>query len=375
MSVNDLPPETIGDIFEFLPRHTLYHCSLVNWSWHLISKPLLWRHVRLSMFPDSSRRMTLIRALRKNIADFDNFRYTVHLELNLDFYVEPAHKLVVRWARNYWLLRRNLAKFARLQTLSIVFPGIWGIPEIGEFGTWVPAASTFPDIPKFVKELTERGQINHLDVSYIPSEFDEFTDTLFTHVWELRDIVTKLSIRLETDKVELIGLESMGRLKTLEFEEAINHDSFDFAERRIDLRRSPIETLTLNYNTLPHQIQLPITITDLTIHYWTETSWALELGLTCLPNLQHFNLSTEPENGRYDDEEMLVAGQIISTKLQSLKINVCKFPSVYLQWIAESCTQLTSLQFRFICHGSKFTNISPRARQFRIWNIRLKKTT
>src|SRR5438046_10184022 len=99
----------------------------------------------------------------------------------------------------------------------------------------------------------------------------------------------------------------------------------------MDLRASPIESLSLSYISMPYLIQLPETITVLSITEFNSHSWGMDLGFFRLPNLLHLQLINDIE---YSDESPApydYSSDIISTNLRTLRIEDCKFRSLFFE--------------------------------------------
>jgi hypothetical protein len=304
--------------------------------------------------------------LNNGIVNFDQFVHTLHLELDFRFDSSdaPMPEELACWVQNYWFLRRNLINLSRLQTLSLIFPSRWAMPELDSGGFSQSAEGVLADLQEFARELADKCQ--HLHVTYLPGIAESHGDQpdpddiipLCPRVWKMGDIITDLKFYVSPWVFVVPDFGAMRRLKALEL---ISEEFFygipEYDGSWIDLRTAPIETLRLYCIPLPHQIHLPMTITNLYINYLTHATWALHVGFLCLPHLQHLVLSTSTEDeDPWDDDDFedFRPYEIVSTKLQSLQIIWCQFPSIYLQWIAKTCKQLSSLQFNFSLTGSKF---------------------
>jgi hypothetical protein len=300
--------------------------------------------------------------LNKGIVNFDRFERTVHVELDFSFesYESPMPEDLELWIRNYWFLRKNL-HVPHLQTLSVTFPDSFAIPELDSDRLSCSAEETLVDMQDFVRELADKCQ--RLHVSYLPGNYREDDPVspddiipLFSHVWKLGDIISDLKFYVSAYIDDVPDFGAMRGLKTLELQSQEHfYGRPKHYGRWIDLRRCPIETLRLRCIPFPHQIHLPRTITNLSINYLTHVTWALRVGF-CLPHLQHLVLSTTSElEDPWDDDDFedFTREEIVSIKLQTLQIMDCVLPSIYLKWISETCTKLSSLQFELPGRGSK----------------------
>lgn len=367
MSLNHIPTAILQNIFKFLPRKSLSRCSRVNRSWNAIAQPELWRHVQFSIDMGRTKAAKkLIVALSKGIVKFDRLADTMHLEL--DFESDDPD---MRWARNYWFLRRHLTNaLPRLQTLSVTFPSQWNLSRFDTKKRSESAEATLADMQVFIRELAQKCQ--HLRVSYSPGAMDDAemdpdededgdSIPLFPHVWKLEDIVTDLEFYISpfTDKIP--SFQAMRQLKTLnlhsipEFYGIAGHDG-----TWVDLRNCPIETLRLGHFSTPHQIHFPNTLTSLCIDTTPWICTAIHTGFMRAPHLQHLRLISDSElDIKWDNEDFKTfpsqRPNVVSTKLQSLQIDGCHFPPVFIEWISTTCTQLSSLSFSLPLRGSKFT--------------------
>lgn len=361
MPVNALPNEIIRSIFEFLPCHSLCQCSLVQKSWNIIARPEIWRDVRVDCSDSnssaevrgSSQELSLISALSEGILDFDHFRYTRNLRLDLNYPREPMSlsPQLELWIERYQLLRQNLIKFVHLGSLSVRFPAPIVYLESSIFGV-------ISDIPVFVRELMDKCQRKQLHVShnsYSSIQYEEAGDRLrfpILQVWTLGDLVTSLSIHSPGIHLGCLPAPSLGeampRLKTIRYFEArglqISWDPVEL-ESKLGLQHLVLEKLSLDSAWRP--ISVPSTVTDLSLHYAFDCKpTALQLTLFSLPHLEHLVLQrtlfidSDIENGPF-----ICPGEIVCTKLRSVQLINVPCNAAIIQAIAGACPQLTSFVF------------------------------
>jgi hypothetical protein len=379
MSVNALPNEIIRSIFEFLPRRSLCHCSLVQKSWNIVARPEIWRDVKVAIdcfsnselrdplsnseVRGSSKRLSLISALSEGILDLDHFKYTRNLELDLRNFrsncdYETISRRLELWIERYQLLRQNLIKFVHLENLSVTFPS-----HIASQSWLQPGpdaiSSVISDIPVFVRELMDKCQRKQLHVSSGSSSairYEDSGDRLrfpILQIWTLGELVTGLSIHslgsfhLGWLPAPSLG-EAMPRLKTLHYIGTTGSETRwnpVELESKLGLQHLALEKLSLH--SIMRPMSVPSTVTDLSMHYaFDRNSTALQLTLFRLTHLEHLRLErTQRIDSGLDYRPIICPGAIVCTKLRSLYLLNVHCNAAIIQAVAGACPQLTSFGF------------------------------
>jgi hypothetical protein len=138
------------------------------------------------------------------------------------------------------------------------------------------------------------------------------------------------------------------RLKALDFSESTDPETKWSAlelESRLGLQHLALEKLTLCDICRP--IPMPITITDLSMHYqYDPDSTALQLTLFSLPHLEHLFLGrTQRIDSDIEYEPFICPGEIVCTKLRSVQLINVDCNAAVMQAVAGACPQLTSFAF------------------------------
>jgi len=133
-----------------------------------------------------------------------------------------------------------------------------------------------------------------------------------------------------------------------------------------DLRQFPLDRLRITDHQLLDKIQLPITITSLSLQECPGFTKELNLAFH-LPNLLYLDISLRMRNVQdaLSKIDALFQLDIVSTKLRSFRmcrerhdLNLFQNHSEFMSKIAESCRELCSVQLSIECGDSPLLECS-----------------
>lgn len=367
--ITNQPPEIVHTIFQYLSPSDLCKSALTHKYWNAIAKQIIWKTIRLDIVPSSRRKLTAMHILGKHASAGTNLVYTVDLELDFrilhrDMESTEIPGILEQANQNYQLLRDKLIKWIsikRLKNLKIYFPELrqpyktLHAPAWSEWSSQITEILT--DVPVFITKLVEVCGVLNVHLHYISGGLGcqvtpEYLPML-PHVSKFNYLVNSVEIQISPEIIESSILGPTSNLKHLILRYNIwknpkesRHSSGRTMHLGIwsDLRKCPLETLTLIEINVVWPLLLPTTITKLSIDNSRSVTWALKVAFFQLPNLLDFSLE-DPQCRPpiIALENQFHRAPIVCTRLQSLRLKNSNFEHEFLGRIASECRQLSSI--------------------------------
>jgi hypothetical protein len=340
--IDELANEVLQDILDYLPHQDLCQAALVSRRWSHFASNSLWLQVDFRIHPQNN---LLLQELRRNPLAITRFCRTIELSLNLsivDLNGElPSQPDLDECVGNFEIFKRVCTYLPpKMRGISIQLE-----PFPCEEYSLHQIQTGFPAMLAAFKQR----EIHEVHIDYRHAGPMEYRYAHNSDVFLFKDCLNSLAVRVES---MMKGPPPMPHLRKLvlsdfgqcgmPFEEGFH------LQKWADLRHLPLQTFEVNNKRLPDAMQLPHTITNLTIAGFWGHAAALRLGFYHLPNLQHLTIgylhSTAREN-IMDSHRRQGSLPIVSTELKTLCIQKCPFYPQFFGQVALSCLKLDIVTF------------------------------
>jgi F-box-like len=322
MPISDFPNEIFRTIFDYLSVSDVCNCSLVCKSWSSLVVPSKWRQVRFRVVPWNTKLASLLRQRPTNL---ENFRFTNHLAIDLG-YSRRAFTWIDWESKSIELLHRIIANLpVRFHMLEVIF----------HCSTLVD--TRISSILCLLLPLA-RQAIHGVRFVFLGSQYTFLSSEDFQELVPFFPMLTELTTN--TSLLLNVQFSPMPRLTYCEIDGEGSR-----IENMMDVfRHSPLETLSLSEMYIPESIDLPHTITSLSlidVHGST-----LLLAFFQFPNLRNLVLHFRKTKYIYNPLGGVRPGQpIVSTELYAYASSVA-LPLWLSERIGESCRNLSSIHFK-----------------------------
>lgn len=343
MPISDFPNEIFRIIFDYLPVTDAHNCVFVSKSWRFLATPASWREVRFRIAPWNNKLASL---LRRRLTTLQNFRFTTHLTVDLDYSRKSSDPLWVDWDPDPVELLRPI-----ITNLPIRFHALKVIFHCNTFDNIHVSTVLCPLLP-----LAERAILG-VQFLFLSSDYTSLSSKNLKDVMPFFPMLTDLAASARW----LLDLQfpPMPRVTNCKIE---NGRGFRVTEIMNVFSDSPLETLSLSNMYTWRPMDLPRTITSLSlidIHGST-----LHMAFYLLPNLR--NLALEFQEHRYFHDSLIEVRPshgIVSTELYAYTSSAV-LPLWLSERIGNSCRNLSSIHFKGVL--AKYSrNVSPFLRHFR----------
>jgi F-box-like len=352
-----LPYETLEEIFDRVDQIDVLQCALVCRHWQPPAARSLWHRINFRIHPVNNLLVDLLAADERL---FSNFIRTTEIHLNLSVVgpLQEAPTLATRIAciRNLEIFRRICSKLPmQMEKLSIRFEWLgWDFDADTEETPPIKMIELIDDVEDTLRPLSNH-EFENVNIEYVPSTPGGVHPArlgVAKNVYLFKNSLTNLNICLVSGMKH--SPPPMRRLKTLVLDSWTKEPNNEHMVKWSDLSHLQLESLSIRNNRLPDTLQLPKTITKLSLDNVSNDELIFPLAFLTLPNLEHLELRLLDDfnflHFVYNSFEPFVLVEpnvrpIVSTKLKTLSVIHTTFDNNYFQYISLSCRTISTLRF------------------------------